>query len=91
MKGHTQGRGHSFLLGIGLWWDYTGKQPSNRMVDGYKDADSLQEAVGPDPGLRHRAQILGEAVLGFRRQHQVGPDGERCVDRPDLGRPAAVR
>ena len=49
----------------------------------------LQEDLGPDPCLRHRAQGLGQAVLGFGRQHQVGPDGERRVDRPDLGRPAA--
>ncbi len=47
VKGHTQGRGHSFLLGIGLWWDYTGKMPSNRMVDGYKDADSFKKLWDP--------------------------------------------
>lgn len=47
VKGHTQGRGHSFLLGIGLWWDYTGKQPSNRMVDGYKDADAFKKLWDP--------------------------------------------
>ena len=47
VKGHTQGRGHSFLLGIGLWWDYTGKQPSNRMVDGYKDEASFKKIWDP--------------------------------------------
>ncbi|WP_119301735.1 extracellular solute-binding protein [Dongia deserti] len=47
VKGHTQGRGHSFLLGIGLWWDYTGKQPSNRMVDGYKDAETFKKLWDP--------------------------------------------
>jgi spermidine/putrescine transport system substrate-binding protein len=47
VKGHTQGRGHSFLLGIGLWWDHTGKQPSNRMVDGYKDAESFKKLWDP--------------------------------------------
>lgn len=47
VKGHTQGRGHSFLLGIGLWWDYTGKMPSNRMLDGYKDADSFKKHWDP--------------------------------------------
>jgi spermidine/putrescine transport system substrate-binding protein len=47
VKGHTQGRGHSFLLGIGLWWDYTGKQPSNRMVDGYKDEASFKKLWDP--------------------------------------------
>jgi spermidine/putrescine transport system substrate-binding protein len=47
VKGHTQGRGHSFLLGIGLWWDASGKQPSNRMLDGYKDADSFKKIWDP--------------------------------------------
>jgi spermidine/putrescine transport system substrate-binding protein len=47
VKGHTQGRGHSFLLGIGLWWDASGKQPSNRMLDGYKDADSFKKLWDP--------------------------------------------
>jgi spermidine/putrescine transport system substrate-binding protein len=47
VKGHTQGRGHSFLLGIGLWWDHTGKQPSDRMRDGYKDEASFKKLWDP--------------------------------------------
>jgi spermidine/putrescine transport system substrate-binding protein len=47
VKGHTQGRGHSFLLGIGLWWDYNGQMPSNRMVDGYKDEESFKKLWDP--------------------------------------------
>ncbi len=47
VKGHTQGRGHSFLLGIGLWWDATGKMPSNRMLDAYKDEDSFKKLWDP--------------------------------------------
>ncbi|MDY0873006.1 extracellular solute-binding protein [Dongia rigui] len=47
VKGHTQGRGHSFLLGIGLWWDASGKQPSNRMLDGYKDEASFKKVWDP--------------------------------------------
>ena len=47
VKGHTQGRGHSFLLGIGLWWDHIGQQPSNRMVDGYKDEASFKKLWDP--------------------------------------------
>ncbi len=27
VKGHTQGRGHSFLLAIGLWWDAEASRP----------------------------------------------------------------
>jgi spermidine/putrescine transport system substrate-binding protein len=47
VKGHTQGRGHSFLLGIGLWWDASGKMASNRMLDGYKDEDSFKKVWDP--------------------------------------------
>nr|WP_298686014.1 extracellular solute-binding protein [uncultured Dongia sp.] len=47
VKGHTQGRGHSFLLGIGLWWDASGKMPSNRMQDGYKDEASFKKLWDP--------------------------------------------
>jgi spermidine/putrescine transport system substrate-binding protein len=47
VKGHTQGRGHSFLLGIGLWWDYSGEMSSNRMVDGYKDEESFKKLWDP--------------------------------------------
>jgi spermidine/putrescine transport system substrate-binding protein len=47
VKGHTQGRGHSFLLGIGLWWDASGKMPTNRMLDGYKDGDAFKKVWDP--------------------------------------------
>jgi spermidine/putrescine transport system substrate-binding protein len=47
VKGHTQGRGHSFLLGIGLWWDASGKMASNRMLDGYKDEESFKKIWDP--------------------------------------------
>jgi spermidine/putrescine transport system substrate-binding protein len=47
VKGHTQGRGHSFLLGIGLWWDHNGQMPSNRMRDGYKDEESFKKLWDP--------------------------------------------
>jgi spermidine/putrescine transport system substrate-binding protein len=47
VKGHTQGRGHSFLLGIGLWWDHSGQMPSNRMLDGYKDAENFKKLWDP--------------------------------------------
>lgn len=36
-KGGVQGRPHSLLLGIGLWMDHSGKLPSNRMLDAFKD------------------------------------------------------
>ncbi|MGB3148807.1 MAG: extracellular solute-binding protein [Paracoccaceae bacterium] len=47
VMGHTQGRPHSFLLSIGLWWDGNGTLPSNRMLDGYKDEDSFKKIWDP--------------------------------------------
>ncbi len=43
VKGHVQGRPHSLLAGIGLWLDATGKVPSNRLLDAYKDEDSFKK------------------------------------------------
>ena len=43
VKGHVQGRPHSLLLGIGLWMDASGKLPSNRMLDAFKDPDSFKK------------------------------------------------
>ena len=42
-KGKVQGRPHSLLLGIGLWLDGTGKLPSNRMLDAYKDEATMKK------------------------------------------------
>ncbi len=47
VKGHVQGRPHSYLLSIGLWWDGNGKMPTNRMHDGYKDEDSFKKVWDP--------------------------------------------
>lgn len=42
MKGFIQGRPHSMMAGIGLYLDSSGKLPSNRMLDAYKDEDSMR-------------------------------------------------
>lgn len=42
-KGKVQGRPHSLLLGIGLWMDGTGKLPSNRMLEAFKDEASMKK------------------------------------------------
>ncbi|WP_207484087.1 extracellular solute-binding protein [Arenibaculum pallidiluteum] len=39
--GKVQGRPHSLLLGIGLWLDATGKLPSNRMMDAFKNEEAM--------------------------------------------------
>lgn len=43
VKGHVQGRPHSLMLGIGLWMDASGKLPTNRMMDAYKDPESFKK------------------------------------------------
>jgi spermidine/putrescine transport system substrate-binding protein len=55
-KGKVQGRPHSLLLGIGLWMDGTGKLPSNRMLDSFKDEDSFKK--------------LYEVILPFAIDHK---------------------
>jgi spermidine/putrescine transport system substrate-binding protein len=42
-KGKIQGRPHSLLLGIGLWWDATGKLPSNRMADAFENEEKFKK------------------------------------------------
>ncbi len=42
-RGKVQGRPHSLLLGIGLWMDASGKVPSNRMADSFKDEETFKK------------------------------------------------
>ncbi len=42
MKGHVQGRPHSMMAGIGLYLDRSGKLPSNRLLDAYKDEENMR-------------------------------------------------
>lgn len=42
LKGRIMGRPHSMMLGIGLYLDRIEKLPSNRMLDAYKDEDSMR-------------------------------------------------
>jgi spermidine/putrescine transport system substrate-binding protein len=42
-KGKVQGRPHSLLLGIGLWLDGSGKLPTNRMADAFKDEETFKK------------------------------------------------
>lgn len=41
--GKVQGKPDTLLLGIGLWFDATGKLPSNRMLDTYKDEATMRK------------------------------------------------
>jgi spermidine/putrescine transport system substrate-binding protein len=42
-KGKVMGRPHSMMLGIGLYLDRIGKLPSNRMLDAYKDEETMRK------------------------------------------------
>lgn len=46
LKGRVMGRPHSMMLGIGLYLDRIGELPSNRMLDAYKDEDSMRRIWG---------------------------------------------
>jgi spermidine/putrescine transport system substrate-binding protein len=41
-RGRIQGRPDALLLGIGLWFDRTGRLPSNRMLDTYESEDAMK-------------------------------------------------
>lgn len=41
--GKVQGKPDTLLLGIGLWFDASGKLPSNRMLDSYKDEPTMRK------------------------------------------------
>lgn len=58
-KGKMQGRPHSLLLGIGLWWDRIGKLPSNRMMDAFKDEASMRKIYDPilKFAIENKAQV----------------------------------
>jgi spermidine/putrescine transport system substrate-binding protein len=72
-KGKAQGRPHSLLLGIGLWMDGTGKLPSNRMLDAFKDEDSmkklydviLKEAIAKKPWIKQFWDSADNTKSGF--------------------------
>ncbi len=42
VRGRVMARPHSMMLGIGLYLDRIGKLASNRMLDAYKDEDSMR-------------------------------------------------
>ena len=46
LAGKVMGRPHSMMAGIGLYLDHSGKLPSNRMLDAYKDEESMRRIWG---------------------------------------------
>jgi spermidine/putrescine transport system substrate-binding protein len=72
-KGKVQGRPHSLLLGIGLWWDRIGKLPSNRMLDAFKDEATMKKiydeilkfAVSKKPWIKQFWDSADNTKSGF--------------------------
>jgi spermidine/putrescine transport system substrate-binding protein len=72
-KGKVQGRPHSLLLGMGLWMDGNGKLPTKRMLDAFKDEDSmkkiydvlLKEAVARKPWIKQFWDSADNTKSGF--------------------------
>jgi len=46
LKGKVMGRPHSMMVGIGLYLDRIGELASNRMLDTYKDEDTMRRIWG---------------------------------------------
>ena len=59
-------------------------QPHARRLSRTKT--TMKKIYDEHPQGRDRPQALDQAVLGFRRQHQVRLEDQRRRDRPDLGR-----
>ncbi|MDF3153880.1 extracellular solute-binding protein [Mesorhizobium sp. XAP10] len=57
--GKVQGKPDTLLLGIGLWFDASGKLPSNRMLDSYKDEPTMRKIFDEilKFAVAHKAQI----------------------------------
>jgi spermidine/putrescine transport system substrate-binding protein len=66
-KGAVQGRPHSLLLGIGLWMDATGRLPSHRMLDAFKDEETFRK--------------IYDEIVGFAVEHR--PWIKQFWDTPD--------
>ena len=89
-KGKVQGRPHSLLLGIGLWLDGSGKLPTNRMVDAFKDEETFKKIYDQilPIAIEHKPWIKQFWDSADNTKSGLLENGVR--HRPDLGRPGAV-
>ena len=79
MKGKVMGRPHSMMLGIGLYLDSSGKLPSNRMLDAYKDEATMRKiwdeitkfAVEHKPWLKQFWNDADAQINGFMQNDVV--------------------
>jgi spermidine/putrescine transport system substrate-binding protein len=79
VKGKIQGRPHSLMTGIGLWMDHTGKLPSNRMLDSFKDEETMRKiwtelakfAVDHKPWIKQFWDTADNTKSGFMENDVV--------------------
>ena len=94
-KGKVQGRPHSLLLGIGLWMDGTGKLPTNRMLDAYKDEDKMKKIYDVILPRRRSTTRPGSSSSGIPADNTksgfmtngvvIGQTWDGPVDQPEEG------
>ena len=73
MKGKVMGRPHSMMLGIGLYLDRIGELPSDRMLDSYRDEDTMRGiwtritefALEQRPWVKHFWNDADAQIAGF--------------------------
>jgi spermidine/putrescine transport system substrate-binding protein len=79
LKGKVMGRPHSLMAGIGLYLDHSGKLPSNRMLDAYKDEASMRKiweeittfAIEHKPHLKQFWNDADAQINGFMQNDVV--------------------
>ncbi|MGE3969286.1 MAG: extracellular solute-binding protein [Dongiaceae bacterium] len=79
LKGKVMGRAHSMMAGIGLHLDHSGKLPSNRMLDAYKDEANMRRiweeitkfAIEHKPNLKQFWNDADGQINGFMQNDVV--------------------
>ncbi|MFQ5773162.1 MAG: extracellular solute-binding protein [Kiloniellaceae bacterium] len=89
MKGKIMGRPHSMMLTMGLYLDRTGRLPTNRMLDAYKDEENMRRiwteitkfAVEHKPWVKQFWNDADAQINGFMQNDVVLG---QCWDGPPL-------
>jgi len=87
VKGKVMGRAHSMMAGIGLYLDHSGKLPSNRMQDAYKDEANMRRiweeitkfAIEHKPNVKQFWNDADGQINGFMQNDVVVG---QCWDGP---------
>lgn len=79
LHGKVMGRPHSMMAGIGLYLDRIGKVPSNRLLDAYKDEESMRRiweeitkfAIEHKPAIKQFWNDADAQINGFMQNDVV--------------------